>query len=68
MTKIEIINLIQQIDELLQESKKFIDYYQGMELPVDSSMARLCEYTRLLIIERFRLKQMLLDNYGIFYM
>ena len=68
MTKDEIFRTLCIIDTQLSENKKYIDAFSGQEVPTDSTMAVLCEITKLLLIEKLKLKKRLLDEYGIYYM
>lgn len=68
MTKDEIFRTLCTIDTQLSENKKYIDAFSGQEVPADGTMAVLCEITKLLSIEKLKLKKRLLDEYGIYYM
>lgn len=68
MTKDEIFRTLCIIDKQLSENKKYIDAFSGQEVPTDSAIVVLCEITKLLLIEKFKLKKRLLDEYGIYYM
>lgn len=66
MTEFEIIKKLCEIDTQLMKSKELIDVYAGQEVPADSNIIRLCEVTKLLMIEKLRMKKLLLDTYGIY--
>lgn len=68
MTKDEIFRTLCIIDTQLSENKKYIDAFSGQEVPADGAMAVLCKITKLLLIEKLKLKKRLLDEYGIYYM
>ena len=68
MTKDEIIRTLCAIDTQLSENKKYIDAFSGQEVPTVSKMTVLCELTKLLLVEKLKLKKRLLDEYGIYYM
>ena len=68
MTKDEIFRTLCIIDTQLSENKKYIDAFSGQEVPTDGAIAVLCEITKLLLIEKFKLKKRLLDEYGVYYM
>ena len=68
MTKDEIFRTLCIIDTQLSENKKYIDAFSGQEVPTDSTIVVLCEITKLLLIEKLKLKKRLLDEYGIHYM
>ena len=68
MTKDEIFRTFCIIDTQLSENKKYIDAFSGQEVPADGAMAVLCKITKLLLIEKLKLKKRLLDEYGIYYM
>ena len=67
MTEFEIIKKLCEIDMQLIKNKEHIDAYAGQEVPADSSIIRLCEVTKLLMIEKLRMQKLLLDTYGIHY-
>ena len=68
MTKDEILRTLCIIDTQLSENKKYIDAFSGQEVPTDSTMAVLCEITKILLIEKLKCKKRLLDEYGSHYM
>ena len=57
---VKTMNEIKEIDRLLLKNKEIIDIYAGAEVPVDSDIAYLCHLTKLLMIERIKLKNYLI--------
>ena len=68
MSKEEIMKTIEMIDEQLEKNKEVIDAYAGQTVPSNSDVLTLCMLSKNLMIARDTWKNMLLHEYGIYYM
>jgi hypothetical protein len=68
MSKEQIIKDIEGIDEQLKKNRATIDAYSGQEGPIGAAVSMLCDLSIKLIATREMLQDMLLKNYGVYYM
>ena len=63
MSKEEIIKIIEVIDEQLKQNRKTVE-----ECPMNADVLTLCSISKLLIQSREMWQNILLYEYGVFYM
>ena len=66
MSKEQMVAFIQEIDEQLRKNRVMLDVYAG-KLDVDADLLTLNMLTRDLVIVKKAWVDMLLDEYGVFY-
>lgn len=66
-SKEEIIKLIKDIDDYLGRAKEFFDKHEGEEVDIEhvDKVTDLCVNTIELLAKQYKLKTLLLEQYGI---
>lgn len=66
-SKEEIIKLIKDIDDYLGRAKEFFDKHEGEEVDIEhvDKVTSLCVNTIELLAKQYKLKSILLEQYGI---
>ena len=66
-SKEELIKLIKDIDNYLGNAKEFFDKHEGEQIDAEhvEAVTNLCVNTIELLSKQYRLKRILLDEYGI---
>ena len=66
-SKEELIKLIKAIDDYLGRAKEFFDKHEGEEVDIENvdSVTNLCVNTIELLAKQYKLKTILLEQYGI---
>lgn len=67
-SKEDILKFIEAIDEQLAKNKEIIDAYAGQEVPSNSDVLTLCLLSQNLMIAKKNWTDMLLYEYGVFYL
>lgn len=67
LSKEEIIKLIKDIDDYLGRAKEFFDKHEGEEVDIEhvDKVTDLCVNTIELLAKQYKLKTILLEQYGI---
>lgn len=68
MSKEDIMELIEAINEQLEENKKVIEAYAGQRISSNSEVLTLCTLSKMLISAKQMWKETLLTEYGVYYM
>ncbi len=66
-SKEELIKLIEDIDDYLGEAKEIFDEHEGEEVDIEhvDRVTKLCVNTIELLAKQYKLKMLLLEQYGI---
>lgn len=66
-SKEELIKLIKDIDDYLGRAKEFFDKHEGKEVDIEhvDRVTELCVNTIELLAKQYKLKTILLEQYGV---